>query len=116
MQLLALPEYFALTPEQKSAICNGFGPADCWKARLVPNALLGVDFTEACNAHDLEYHLGRDRLAADWRLHCNMVAACLSHCKGNLLGSVELRMLLAACGVFLLAVHEHGEPFFGVDR
>lgn len=116
MELLAPDEYFALTPEQKAAICNGCGPADCWKARLVPDELLGVDFTACCDAHDYMYWLGRDKDQADVWLLANMAAACVAEHASGLLADIKLEALLWACHVFFLAVQRHGGPYFGKAR
>lgn len=117
MKLLADPEYFALTPEEKACICNGCGPSgDDWKSKLIPDKLLGVDFTEACNNHDFDYSRGLNKLQADWRLHCNMVGAVMDHAALKQLNPLEIHLLLIACDEFLMAVYEYGAPYFGVKK
>ena len=51
----AVPEIVGkLTPAQLADISNGCGPGGA-KVDLVPDRLLGVDFTAVCNDHDAAY-------------------------------------------------------------
>lgn len=65
--LAIVPEYYKnLTEKQKKEICNGCGPEKLgW---FIPDTLLGLDCTEACNIHDVMYAFGeseKDRKYAD---------------------------------------------------
>jgi len=54
---------------------NGCGP-DGWKSIVIPDTLLGVCFTPACDLHDVEYDEGKtpeDKLIADNNLITNML-------------------------------------------
>jgi len=76
---------FDLTPEQLAEISNGCGPAS-EKTKLVPDEILGVNFRDACNAHDACYEFGVDE--ADKRLSdrlflFNLLVAVDAHCAAN---------------------------------
>lgn len=57
------------------SLCNGCGTAG-WKGALVPETIWGVNISEACNIHDVDYHFGQnmsDKNTADWRFYMNML-------------------------------------------
>lgn len=71
MQLIAPPEFFALTEAQLDDICNGCGAKG---SRLpIPDSFWGLSMTPACNAHDFAYHLGKDKARSDAVFFANML-------------------------------------------
>lgn len=84
MPFLTEPGYYALTPQQKSKICNGAGAANDWRSRFIPNTILGLDCTEVFNIHDYAYHVGRTETDKE-RADINMLVNLLRHIsdKGN---------------------------------
>ncbi|HBA73493.1 MAG TPA: hypothetical protein DCZ63_15260 [Geobacter sp.] len=110
MNLLAPPEYFALTPEAKADICNGCGPLG-WKGMLVPDDLLGADITEPCNVHDYRYHCGgeeADRFVADREFLSNMLNVAESDSFDSALEEVRRELALR----YYCAVRDHGRSYF----
>lgn len=71
VQLIAPPDYFALTDSQLGDICNGCGA----KGSLlpVPNYILFLCIIAACNAHDYAYHLGKDKARSDATFLANIL-------------------------------------------
>ena len=49
--------YEKLTASQKRLICNGCGAA--WRIDVVPDNILGLDITEACNIHDYSWFVAK---------------------------------------------------------
>lgn len=63
VRLVVPPEWYTLTDEQKADICNGCGAKG---SRLpVPDTIYGLSIKRACDAHDLCYHLGKDKDRSD---------------------------------------------------
>ncbi len=65
--MLARPEYFSLSAEEKAAICNGIG-ADSGLTVHFPDTIWGLDCKEAGDRHDYDYEIGgteEDRAIAD---------------------------------------------------
>lgn len=61
------PGLLALTPEEKSKICNGIGAAS-GLSKHIPSTIWGLDCHEAGDAHDYDYYKGgngKDRRIAD---------------------------------------------------
>ncbi|KAF0235072.1 MAG: hypothetical protein FD177_231 [Desulfovibrionaceae bacterium] len=69
--LIAPPEFYALTPEQKADICNGCGARGSHVP--VPDTIWGLDIREACNIHDYNYGEGRDKNRSDAVFIVNIV-------------------------------------------
>lgn len=57
VQLFAPPEYWSLTPAQRADMCNGCGSKG-WCGYVVPDSLLGLCVTPACDIHDYMYTVG----------------------------------------------------------
>jgi hypothetical protein len=96
-----------LTPEQRTAICNGVGPAHFgW---LFPGWIASNHvFKHAADGHDLAYWIGggiRDRLKADnaFLLHCLQAAVRQGLCS---------MWFIPAAFVYWLAVRIGGAPAF----
>lgn len=105
-QLIAPPEYTSLPKEELSKIVNGCGAAGA-RFDIVPDTMWGLDISEACNVHDLDYHLHRLPFEV-----CN--AIFLANCA--LLISAGSRWLMIprlvrACTYFL-AVHCAGKKAY----
>lgn len=74
--LIAPQSYRDATPAERAEVVNGCGPGG-WRLDLVPDDLLGLDITEACNIHDWMYHAGdceQDRHEADRTLLSNLLS------------------------------------------
>jgi len=56
--------YERLSKAAKSKLCNGCG-AKGFGGYLVPDTMLGLSMTEACNIHDYEYSIGKTIAAKD---------------------------------------------------
>lgn len=71
VRLIVPPEWYELTDEQKTDICNGCGAKG---SRLpVPDTIYGLSIKRACDAHDLCYHLGKDKDRSDAAFHMNLL-------------------------------------------
>jgi hypothetical protein len=83
---LVLPKAVCdLTPEQIADISNGCGPASM-RMKLIPDAILRVDFRNACNGHDCCYHFGvdeEDKRISDRLFLYNLLFAVDAHCTVN---------------------------------
>ena len=55
LKLYAPKDYWKLTKEEKSEICNGCGAKGGIK---VPDTMYGLDIKEACNIHDFMFNDG----------------------------------------------------------
>lgn len=69
---LESPESFRRASiEDRADVANGCGPEGA--SKIVPDFILGVDVSEACEIHDWEYQHGEDlRSIVDARFHRNM--------------------------------------------
>lgn len=89
-----VPEFFlTLTDEFVKANSNGCGPSGA-KIDLIPDSLLGVNFTEACIDHDLCYGSGKDEAdkeEADILFLGNMLRAVNAKYPGDTLEERLLR-------------------------
>lgn len=66
-KLYAPEEFWTLPAGIKARICNGCG-RDGWKGKLIPDHLLFLSITAACDIHDFMYYIGKtldDKEAAD---------------------------------------------------
>lgn len=64
--LYAPAEYWTASPEKKKEVCNGCGPFG--KFDFVPDNILSLDISEACDIHDWMYTFGatiEDKAEAD---------------------------------------------------
>jgi hypothetical protein len=57
--LFAPEQYWSASQAVRDQVVNGCGTAG-WKGDLVPDNVLGICFTPACNIHDWMYTLGKD--------------------------------------------------------
>lgn len=118
MNYIPFPEYDELSPEDKARICNGCGPGG-WKIDVIPDNLLGASIREACDRHDMAYHLGRDKDEADRDFIANMVTEIIMHERqerGLVAKCADKAILKARLNLavdFFLAVHLAGGSFFG---
>lgn len=103
--------YKALTPELKTAICNGAGAAGQWISCFIPNTMYGLDVEEVFNIHDYDYHVGGDRNAkniADRRMLENLMMVINAN-SGLILGFLRRRRALKYYEAVLL---KGDEAFF----
>jgi len=56
-ELFAPPDYWKLTPKQKSRVCNGCGTKGII-GHIIPDSLWGLSILEACYIHDFMYAIG----------------------------------------------------------
>lgn len=107
-QKLSYPDgYLALTPEQKSQICNGCGGKNM--PGIIPDCILGANVEESCNIHDFGYSLGQDKRLEDRRFLFNLLSQC--ECENN----VEFLARAEIAFKYFEAVTIFGHPFFGVQ-
>jgi len=106
MELLAPESYRLADPAERALVCNGCGPGS-WRLDMVPDSILGLDITEACNIHDWMYEWDGDRVQADVWFLANMVLLAVKANKLMLL--VRLPII---CNYFL-AVRLGGEVYHG---
>lgn len=107
--LKAPKEYWEALPVLLETVCNGCGPGN-WKIDLVPDKLIGLSIHEACDIHDFEYYLGRDKHAADERFFDNIIS--LIRADDN---DVLLPFRLQQAAVFYIAVKRCGAAHFGKE-
>lgn len=109
MQLLAPASYHAADSAERAMVCNGCGPGS-WRLDMVPDCILGLDITEACNIHDWMYEWDGDREQADAWFLANM--AILAARGSKLLLPVRLVVIVN----YFLAVRFGGEGFHNNRR
>jgi hypothetical protein len=75
-----------MAPESaKAGVCNGCGPQG-FKVDIVPDNILGVDISEACNIHDWMYNeAAASRYECDLVFKRNMRTLVDTHGRGPLL-------------------------------
>jgi hypothetical protein len=104
-----------LSAEQIADISNGCGPASM-KTKLVPDAILGVDFRGACNGHDCCYHFGvdeEDKRISDRLFLFNLLLAVDGHCAANGIGDkLERAACRSAAFDYYKAVADWGDSAF----
>jgi len=73
--LFAPAEYWRLTRDEKSRICNGCG-AKGLCGYVIPDTIWGLCITEPCDIHDYQYETGlthEDKMSADRSLLYNIL-------------------------------------------
>jgi hypothetical protein len=111
--LYAPPTYHMMGQELKDAL-NGCGTGG-WKCYLVPDTLLGLCITPACNIHDFMYITGETiehKEEAD-RVFLNNMLRLIEDC--NSLWFIS-RMRRNRAWVYYQAVHKFGGPAFWADK
>jgi len=79
--LIAPESYWWSTSDQVDSVCNGCGPAG-WKNAIVPDAMWGLDISQACQIHDWMYEFGStqmDKDIADDLFLTNLIAIIDDH-------------------------------------
>lgn len=104
MDLLAPASYLAADVTERVLVCNGCGPGS-WRLDMVPDSVMGLDISLACNIHDWMYAWDWDRVQADVWFLANMVILA---CRGSK-WLLPFR-LVVICNYFL-AVRFGGETF-----
>lgn len=110
--LFAPASYWRALPGVREQLTNGCGP-DGWKIDLVPDSILGVDISEACNIHDWMYTLGctiENKDEAD-RVLLNNMLRLINEDTGILSGMLRPWRRMLAWGYYE-AVHKYGGPAF----
>jgi len=97
-------------PQLLKDVCNGCG-TEGWKGKLVPDSILGLTITPACQIHDWQYHEGEtdaDKKVADRIFLHNMVRIINNH------GGFFTRWrLLRAKEYYLSVKYFGGDSFWG---
>jgi len=111
--------YWDLSNEDVGKLSNGCGPGD-WKIDLVPDSLLGCDFTESCNIHDVMYHFGKDNVdkqLADRVFLYNILYDVDLHCSNSgILNRIERVALRESAFSYYRAVSDLGNNSFWKDK
>jgi hypothetical protein len=111
--------YWDLPNEEVDKLSNGCGPGD-WKIDLVPDSLLGCDFTESCNIHDVMYHFGKDNVdkqLADRVFLYNILYDVDCHCSNSgILNRIERVALRESAFSYYRAVSDLGNNSFWKDK
>lgn len=113
-KLYAPAGYWNLLPTAKRELVNGCGPAG-WKGKYIPDHLLFVSITEACNIHDWMYIEGKtedDRERAD-RVFLNNMLRIVEAVSANFL-TREIRRRLALR--YYATVRDYGAQYFWADK
>lgn len=106
--------YHDASPEVRAQVTNGCGTAG-WKGDLVPDCILGLCITPACNVHDWMYTVGKtqdDKDEAD-RVFLNNVLRLIDG-EGGWSIVKKARRLLARD--YYEAVHLFGGPAFWAKK
>jgi len=94
---------------------NGCGTSNGWKLYLVPNAILGCRIVEACNIHDLMYHMGttnKDKYFADFIFLKNIIRL-IDGRTTHWIAKVILKEIRKKLGyTYYIAVQKFGDPAF----
>ena len=114
------PDWFwLLTKEEIKAKSNGCGPGG-WKIDLVPNRIMGVDFTESCDEHDIMYDRGEDeedKRIADMCLLYNIQYDINQHYPSQgVIGRAKRRLCRQAGLGYYMAVDDFGRAAFGKGK
>lgn len=102
MQLLAPASYLTADATERALVCNGCGPGS-WRLDMIPDSILGLDISAACNVHDWMYEWDGDREKADVWFLANMVISAMGGSKWLL----PIRMVIISN--YFLAVRFGGE-------
>lgn len=95
--LRAIEEFWNLTPVEIAKIAHGCGPGSGWKEKIIPDTILGVCITPACNIHDVEYYFGdtsEDKEEADLNLIHNALLINNKDSKFWIFKSIRRKIIL----------------------
>lgn len=110
--LFAPVSYWQALQSVRDQLTNGCGTGG-WKSDLVPDSILGVDISEACNIHDWMYVMGSTIAAKDEadRTFLNNMLRLINEDAGALSGILRPLRRAIAWGYYE-AVHKFGGPAF----
>lgn len=114
--LYAPASYWQALPSVRAQLTNGCGPAG-WKIDLVPDSILGVNISEACNIHDWMYTVGctiANKDEADRVLLNNMLR--LINSDTGILSGVLRGWRRRWAWRYYEAVHRYGGPAFWHEK
>ena len=115
MNIYRPKDWWTFTPAQIAEITNGCG-SDSAKFDFVPDKILGLDISEACNVHDFMYAMAApkedERVKADTAFLYNMITIINAKTKNRLL--LYLRRWVAKR--YYLAVKYFGGPAFWLGK
>ena len=106
--LYAPADYWCLSDAARAEICDGCGPN--FLAEFIPDKLLGLDISDACDIHDYMYAVGRseeDRHIAD-RVFLNNMLRIINHDSKEVLKPARRVMALT----YYYIVRSFGAPWF----
>jgi len=110
--ILNYPVWFwDLHEETLNCYINGCGP-EGWKEKIVPDAILGVDISQACAIHDVEYGIGQSidqKDLADKRFLDNMLTLIERGSSNNLMRWIRNNRAMT----YYNAVSIAGSSYFG---
>lgn len=114
--LIAPQSYLDADPEVIAVLVNGCGPGG-WKVDLVPDELLGLDISEACNIHDFMYTIGTceaDKKEADETFRKNLYTL-IDQSTGFIESIIKYDRMLKA-DAYYEAVHLFGNSAFWTGK
>ncbi len=104
-KLYTSKSFRSATPTQRAAVSNGCGPQS-QLGGIVPDRLLGLSVSCACDVHDWDYHEGLPREVADRNFYANMKIIIKE--KGGLL----MRPRLVLAWWYFRAVRRFGQSAY----
>ena len=110
-KLFAPPEFWGLSQDEKSEICNGMGAKDSLLSALIPNTFFGLDMTICADIHDYMYFVGKtieDKNEADRSFLNNMLRVINSKSANGFMRWIRRRRAMQ----YYNAVAEFGGPAF----
>lgn len=113
-RLIARPIVWDFNYDEIKAMSNGCGP-DGWKGDIIPDNLLGICFTPACDIHDVEYKYGttkEHKTLADKNLITNMLTINEVDSKFFIFKFIRRKIILT----YYEAVADLGSVFFWKDK
>ena len=113
MKLFAPESYWTLSPAGRAEL-NGCGPGG-WQGKLIPDHILWVSITPACDIHDYMYAVGQtedDRAEAD-RVFLNNILRIVEDQSANWATRFVRRRLALH---YYAAVRDFGAIFFWDDK
>lgn len=113
-KLYAPVGYWQLTAAARAELTNGCGPSG-WKNGLVPDNLLWINISSACDIHDWMYYVGQteaDREEADRVFLNNMLRIVEAESANIFTLTIRRRLALHYYG----AVRDFGAPYFWAEK
>lgn len=117
--LASKKNYWELNEIEREKLSNGCGP-NAAKIDLVPDSLLEVDLSVACQIHDLMYHFGidnDDKSVSDAIFLYNLINAVNIHCNMvTILDRAKKIFMREVAFVYYKAVADWGKTAFWANK